>query len=189
MLMPDGSFQSGSFKRPGRLTKKAAQSAQWKVEPKDIPEGLRDAWLAIEFGSYPEAARCNHEELNGKGPGAWRPIAEQVRAGRPDRQNRGGPEALGYEGDAWEAYKGFSAIPIRYKGYEIPDGREYPDSGTGQERSHQAGTGSSEDADQGRADCDEGANQLKSAVKQLQTLVKLHRRPKPGFRRRSIWTR
>jgi Thioredoxin-like len=68
VLMPDGNFQGGDFRDIGASATDAAKSAKWKIDPTDIPQTLRPAWLAIEFGSFTDAARPITRGLAGKGP-------------------------------------------------------------------------------------------------------------------------
>jgi thiol-disulfide isomerase/thioredoxin len=181
MLMPDGSFQSGSFNDLEGSAKKAAQSAQWKVEPKDIPDGLRDAWLAIEFGSYPEAARSISKNVDGKGPlGVAAQLLKKYVQDDLTAKIAAAQKHLD-DGDAWQAYKGFSAIPIRYKGYDIPMDINARIQELGKSDAIKQELAAQKLLTKAEQTAMKGPNSLKSAVKQLQTLVKLHPETEAGI--------
>jgi thiol-disulfide isomerase/thioredoxin len=181
MLMPDGSFQSGSFNDLEGSAKRAAQSAQWKVEPKDIPEGLRAAWLAIEFGSYPEAARTISRNLDGKGPlGVAAQLLKKYVQDDLTAKIAAAQKHVD-EGNSWEAYKGFSAIPVRYKGYDIPMEINARIQELGKSEAIKTELAAQKMLTKAEQTAMKGPSNLKSTVKLLQTLVKTHPETEAGI--------
>lgn len=172
MLMPDGSFKSGNFTDIGASASQAATSAKWKVDPQDMPATLRPAWLAIEFGSYPEAAKGITRGLAGKGPQLE--VAQKLNTVVMDDLTARVAAAQKQldDGNSWEAYKGFSAIPPRFKGFAIPEevATRVTELGKNDEvKKEQTAQKLLVRAQQSAA---KSPNNLKAAIKQLQSLAK-----------------
>lgn len=120
LLMPTGSFKSADAGNIEPAATDALRDAKWKVEPKDIPPVLQSAWLAIEFGNYPGAAQTLKKNLNGKAEikeAATRlnqfvldDLAAQVDAAKKSLD----------DGKKWDAFKRYSAIPQKFKGFAVP---------------------------------------------------------------------
>lgn len=171
MLLPDGSFKSGRYNDIGGSATEAATSAKWKVDPTDIPANLRPAWLAIEFGSYPDAAKAITRGLAGKGPQLE--VAQKLNTVVMDHLTARVAAAQKQldEGKHWEAFKGFSVIPIRFKGYAIPEdvATRITELGKNDEvKKEQAAQKLLTRAQQSAA---KSPNNLKAAIKQLQAIV------------------
>jgi thiol-disulfide isomerase/thioredoxin len=172
MLMPDGSFKGGRYNDiPGSATE-AAATAKWKVDPTGLPATLRPAWLAIEFGSYADAAKPITRGLAGKGPQLE--AAQKLNSfvqGELTAQVAAAQKLLD-EGNSWEAYKGYAVIPVRFKGFEIPPevATHVTDLTRNEEvKREQAAQKLLVRAQQSAA---KSPNNLKAAIKQLQTLAK-----------------
>lgn len=181
MMMPDGTFQSGNFNDMEGSAKSAAKSAQWKVEPKDIPEGLRDAWLAIEFGSYPDAARSITRNLDGKGPlGVAAQLLNKYVTDDLTAKIATAQKHLD-DGKSWEAFKGFSMIPVRYKGYKIPMDVNTRIAELSKNETVKQELAAQKLLAKAQQTASKGPSSLKSAVKQLQTLVKTHPETEAGI--------
>ncbi len=120
LLMPDGKFKSGDSENIEGSAVDALRDAKWKIEPKDIPPVLQPAWLAIEFGNYPGAAQMLKKNLNGKGEikeAATRlnqfvldDLTGQIDAAKKSLD----------DGKKWAAFKRYSAIPLKFKGFAVP---------------------------------------------------------------------
>jgi hypothetical protein len=120
VLLANGSFKPGDVNNLEASAVEAMRDAKWKVDPKEVPAVLHPAWLAIEFGKYPEAAATLKVHLKGK------PDVKDVAA----RLNQivmddltAQVEAAGKAFDEekkWEAFKRYSAIPARFKGFTVP---------------------------------------------------------------------
>jgi thiol-disulfide isomerase/thioredoxin len=180
VLMPDGAFEPGDFNDLEGTAKEAAKSAQWKVEPKEIPDGLRDAWLAIEFGSYPDAARAITKNIDGKG--ALGTAAQLLNKFVQDDLTAKIAAAQKHldEGDSWEAFKGFSVIPVRFKGYEVPADVNSRISELSKNDAVKQELAAQKLLTKAQQTAAKGPASLKGAVKQLQSLVKLHPETEAG---------
>lgn len=172
MLLPDGNFQSGDWSDIGASADDAAKTAHWKVDPQDMPSALRPAWLAIEFGSYPDAAKGITRGLAGKGPQLE--VAQKLNTFVMDDLTARVAAAQKQldEGNSWEAFKEFSVIPIRFKGFAIPDDvatRITELSKNEDVKLEQAAQKLLARAQQSAA---KSPQNLKGAIKQLQSIVK-----------------
>ena len=172
MLLPDGSFRGGRYDDIGGSATEAATSAKWKVEPTDIPATLRPAWLAVEFGSYVDAAKPITRGLAGKGPQLE--AAQRLNQVVQDDLTARIAAAQKHldEGNHWEAFKGFSAIPVRFKGFEIASdvATKVTDLSRNDEvKKEQAAQKLLTRAQQSAA---KSPNNLKAAIKQLQAIAK-----------------
>lgn len=120
LLMPDGKFKNGDFDNIEGSAVDALRDAKWKIEPKDIPPVLHPAWLAIEFGNYPGAAQTLKKNLNGKGEiKEAATLLNQFVLDDLTAQTDAAKKLLD-DGKKWEAFKRYSAITIKFKGFAIP---------------------------------------------------------------------
>lgn len=122
LLMPDGKFKTAEVNNIEGAATDALRDAKWKieVEPKDVPPALLPTWLAIEFGKYPDAAQTLKKNLNGKGE--VKDFAVRLNQFVLDdltAQLDAGKKSL-EEGKKWDAFKRFSAIPVKFKGFAVP---------------------------------------------------------------------
>ncbi len=120
LVLPDGSLKSGDFENLEGSAVDGLREAKWKVDPKDLPQQLRAAWQAIEFGKYPDAAPLLKKHLNGKG--AIKDSAQmlnQVVLDDLTAQLEAAKKALG-DDKKWQAFKKYSAIPVKFKGFAVP---------------------------------------------------------------------
>lgn len=121
ILTPDGQFRRAFANQPQDLVNQALAGAKWNVDPTDLPDVLKPAWLAIEFGNVTAAARdikryltsrkeeekAGAEKLNGY-------VAEAIKAQYEVAQKADAA------GEAWKAYKGYQQLIEQFKGYDVP---------------------------------------------------------------------
>lgn len=122
LLMPDGKIKTAEVNNIEGAATDALRDAKWKieVEPKDVPPVLLQAWLAIEFGKYPDAAQTLKKNLNGKGE--IKDFAVRLNQFVLDdltAQLDAAKKSLD-DGKKWEAFRRFSAIPPKFKGFTVP---------------------------------------------------------------------
>lgn len=122
LLMPDGKFKNADADNLEGSAVDASRDAKWRVElePKDVPPVLMPVWMAIEFGRYPEAAQTLKKNLNGKAEikevatklnqFVLDDLAGQIEAAKKSLE----------EGKKWDAFKRFSVIPNKFKGFTVP---------------------------------------------------------------------
>lgn len=120
LLMPDGKFKSGDSDNIEGSAVDALRDAKWKIEPKDIPPVLQSAWLAIEFSNYPGAAQTLRKNINGKGEiKEAATLLNQFVLDDLTGQMDAAKKSLD-DGKKWDAFKRYSAIPIKFKGFAVP---------------------------------------------------------------------
>jgi hypothetical protein len=120
VLQANGSFKPGDINNLEASAVEAMRDAKWKIDPKEIPAVLHSAWLAIEFGKYPEAASALKIHLKGK-PEVKEAANRLNQIVLDDLASQ--VEAAGKAFDdekKWDAFKRYSAIPARFKGFALP---------------------------------------------------------------------
>ncbi len=120
LLMPDGGVKSGEVGNVEGAAVDALRDAKWKVDPQGLPPALQSAWQAIEFGKSPDAAQTLKKSLNGKGDikEAATKLNQVVRDDL-SRQLEDAKKSLD-DGKKWDAFKRYSVIPPKFKGYTVP---------------------------------------------------------------------
>ena len=181
MLLPDGSFQGGDWSDLGGSAADAVKTARWKVDPKSIPPALGEAWLAIEFGNYPGASRSITRGLSGKGAVAdgaqslHKIVQDDMTARIAAAQ-----KSLD-DGHSWDAFKGFSEIPIRFKGFEIPEDVAMRITELTKNEDVKKEQAAQKLLARARQSAAKSPNNLKTAIKQLQSLSKEHSKTEAGI--------
>jgi hypothetical protein len=98
--------------------KGVVDGAKWKFDPAGIPEVLKPAWRALEFGQYATAApqiaaasRAGDEKVKGAAQILQASIKEEI-ARRMDEAKK-----LSDGGQKWSAYKLFESVSKDFKDY------------------------------------------------------------------------
>ena len=122
IITGDGKMIPANANDMAETAERAAAGAKWNVDPKEIPDTLRQAWFAVEFGNYPAAAATLKKNLK-SGKAEVKAGAEMLNTyvqQQLQRQLDTAKNSLDQQ-KPWEAYKIYSAIPEGFKGYELPD--------------------------------------------------------------------
>jgi thiol-disulfide isomerase/thioredoxin len=120
LLMPDGRLAGGSFNLEESATA-ALTTAKWRVDPAEIPSSLKAAWLQIEFGNFAAAAPTVKKNVNAVMPDV-KAAAEKLLAAvkaEMDKEAEAAKQSLA-AGNKWDAYKAYSFLSMRFKGYDLP---------------------------------------------------------------------
>jgi hypothetical protein len=174
LLMPDGAFKNGSFDNLEGSTVDALRDAKWKVEPKEIPSALQPAWLAIEFGKYPDAAQMLKKNLNGKGE--LKDAAQRLNQFVLDdltAQVAAAEKSL-MDDKKWDAYKRYSAVPLKFKGYAVPSDVAAKIKELAMDDAIKEELSAAKLLDMVLQNASKSAAGRKGAIRQLQNLVKDH---------------
>jgi thiol-disulfide isomerase/thioredoxin len=121
VIRPDGTMQYGDWSKIEPTVENALQGAAWKVDPAEVPEGLKPAWLNIEFGNYPAAAAIVKKSLTSK-KGDLKAGAEKLNSAVQAEiapQLTAAADLLA-KGEKWRAYQIYNAIGQTYGGFELP---------------------------------------------------------------------
>ena len=120
LILPNGSLKTGEFDNLEGSAVDGLREAKWRVDPKELPQQLKAAWQAIEFGKYSDAAPLLKKHLNGKG--AIKDSAQMLNQVVLDDltvQLDAAKKALD-DDQKWPAFKKYSAIPVKFKGFAVP---------------------------------------------------------------------
>lgn len=122
VLMPDGQFRRGSYRNVEGEAADALTEARWKVDPASVPQSLRGVWQAVELGGYATAARPLKKALASRNP-ELKQAAESLHAAIEAEWSDLGAKAreAAEAGDSWQAYKTYSRIGERFRGYDLPE--------------------------------------------------------------------
>jgi len=121
LLMPDGTLSGGDWSDIEGSANRALATAAWRVDPTELPDALKTAWLQVEFGNYGAAAAAvksgvNSPKLDLKAG------AEKLQAAVVEEMQKQVDAAKQQEaaGQAWPAFKGYTAVAARFRGYDLP---------------------------------------------------------------------
>ncbi|HLQ44449.1 MAG TPA: redoxin domain-containing protein, partial [Planctomycetaceae bacterium] len=174
LLMPDGTLKNGDVDNLEGSAVDALRDAKWKVEPKEVPQQLQTAWQAIEFGKYSDAALLLKKHLNGKG--AVKEAAQKLNQVVLDdlgTQLDAAKKALDDE-KKWEAYKRYSAIPIKFKGFAVPSDVAASLKELSGDDAIKEELAALKTLDLAKQSASKSPTARKGAIKQLQNLIKDH---------------
>ena len=63
-ISSDGSMHLGDWNKFDETIQDALKGASWKLDPANVPDSLREAWAAIEFGNYKASGALLRKSLN-----------------------------------------------------------------------------------------------------------------------------
>ncbi len=174
LLMPDSSLVTAQMNNIEGAVTDALRNARWKIERTEIPSQLQSAWLAIEFGKYPDAALALKKYLNGKG--ALKEAAQKLNQFVMDDLTAqvDVAEKLLTNEKKWEAYKRFSVIPTKFKGYSVPADIATKIKELSADDAVKEELAAAKVLDLAKQSASKSASGRKGAIKQLQNLVKDH---------------
>jgi thiol-disulfide isomerase/thioredoxin len=123
IITADGRMQHGDWRDLEATVNSGLVGARWKVEPDDVPESLKPAWLDIEFGNYPAAAALMKKSLGSKKLDV-QAGAEKLGAviqSEIDAQMAVARVSLD-KNEKWQAWQLYMAIGQNFKGFDLPPG-------------------------------------------------------------------
>jgi AhpC/TSA family protein len=174
VLMPDGSLVTAQMDNIEGAVTDALRNARWKIDPTEIPSQLRSAWEAIEFGKYPDAALGLKKHLNSKG--ALKEAAQKLNQFVMDDLTAqvDVAEKLLTNEKKWEAYKRFSLIPTKFKGFAVPADIATKIKDLSADDAVKEELAAAKVLDLAKQSASKSASGRKGAIKLLQNLVKDH---------------
>lgn len=122
IITADGKLTTGNVSQLEEVARKALESASWNLDPKEIPASLKNTWVSVEFGNYSAAAKMIlKNQTSGKieVKNAAQKMLEYVN-NQLNEELKSANSDLEME-YKWNAFKKYSNILQRFKGYEIPE--------------------------------------------------------------------
>lgn len=119
-LLPDGTLQNASTDIAASVPE-LLSDAKWRVEPAEVPDTLKPAWLQIEFGNFNAASALVKKNLSSPKAdvksGAEKLLAAVAK--ERDAAIRSADDAHA-GGRKWEAFKLYTALVLRFKTFDVP---------------------------------------------------------------------
>lgn len=121
VLLPDGTTTDGDFSDIEGTVTSALTDAKWRVDPTDVPEALKPAWVQVEFGNFGAASALIKKNLFSPKPDL-KTGAEKLNAAVLKERDAmaGQARAAKDSGDLWKAYQTYASLASRFKGYDLP---------------------------------------------------------------------
>ncbi|MBL8827912.1 MAG: TlpA family protein disulfide reductase [Planctomycetaceae bacterium] len=120
-ITADGKARNGSWSEIEGTINQALTGARWKVDPKQIPPALRDAWLAIEFNNYAGAGMTVKKSLSAskydvkEGANALLSVVQK----EIDADAASFQQAVDAQ-QAWKACEIADQMAVTYRGFDLP---------------------------------------------------------------------
>jgi thiol-disulfide isomerase/thioredoxin len=114
----DGNLSYANSNSPDAVIERAAKTATWKVPPTDIPEALKKAWRALEFGQTSVAAPIVKQALGASDAKVKEAAKKMETTITSDIQTRLTDAKTKLDaGDKWGAFKAYSFVAENYKDF------------------------------------------------------------------------
>jgi len=113
-----GILHQGNWSNPGEALKQALGGAKWKVDPAGIPEALKPAWRALEFGQALVAVPVIAAALktsDAKVKEAAQALQTSIKEDIARRMTEA--KSLADGGQKWPAFKVYEALSTDFKDY------------------------------------------------------------------------
>lgn len=115
---PEGNLQRANFGRPGDSLRSVMGTAKWKVDPAGIPEALKTAWRALEFGQMTVAAPAIAAALKGSDAKVKEAAGTLQTAIKEDITRRlAEAKSSADGGQKWQAYKAYDALSTDFRDF------------------------------------------------------------------------
>ncbi len=121
MLLPDGRLDDADWSDIEGSVTGALAEAKWRVEPSEVAEPLKGAWLQVEFGNFGAAAPLLKKHLNS--PKADVKTSAQKLNAAVLKELAVGAEAARQAREAeelWKSYKAYALLAARFRGFDLP---------------------------------------------------------------------
>lgn len=118
VVAPDGTLSQADPSKIGEAVKAQLSKASWKVDPATVPEALKPAWKAVEFGDYALAMPAIKRSLRSSDE-KTKAAAEAMEKAITTDLDGIIAEAAGHEkaGRKWDAYKAYDKAATQFRGY------------------------------------------------------------------------
>lgn len=118
-ISADGVLTPGRWSDLDDTISRALAGAKWKIDPAEVPDELREAWRAIEFGNYSDSASSVHKAAGSRKPDV-KAAAQKLEKVVED-QFRADMEAAAKTATTskYRAYELYGTIAEQYAGYPM----------------------------------------------------------------------
>lgn len=122
VVTPKGEMR-GADQDPSGVINSLLPQASWKIDPATVPDALKSAWRAVEFGDFQTAAPYIRRYVNSRDEETKAAAAKlnSIIESQMNAQFAAAQEAE-KAGRKWEAYKAYDALAMRFRGFD--KGRE-----------------------------------------------------------------
>ena len=117
-VLADGNSLLHHGGKPADAVKEYANTAKWKVDPAGVPEGVKAAWRAMEFGRMAVAAPLVAQALKST-DAKTKEGAQLLEKAIKDQiaQMLAEAKAKAEAGEKWAAYKLYDAVSTNFKDF------------------------------------------------------------------------
>ncbi len=118
IITPAGNMVAADFNNLGASVQSHLSSAKWKVDPAIVPESMKAAWKAFEFGDYGPASAMVKRTINSKDEKTKTAAEALDKAITEDLEAvLAAAETAEKAGDKWAAYKAYNQAAATFKGH------------------------------------------------------------------------
>ncbi len=120
-ITPDGEIHQAGSGELTEIADQAAEGAEWKVDPRTIPDALKPAWNGIEIGNYKAVAGTLKKSAGSSKADVKEAAAKlmEVVQAEIDGQIAKVKEAQDAD-NPYKAFELYSALSDQFSGFELP---------------------------------------------------------------------
>jgi len=121
VLSADGKIGYGDPSNLEKTGNTALLGATWKLDPTGMPDELRPAWVAVEFGNYPQAGAVL-KRLSKSTKTSDQPFVDKLTkfVTKVMQKDIDGAKSAEKDGKLWTAYESYQLVTQKYSGFDIP---------------------------------------------------------------------
>ncbi len=125
VINPNGTIGPGSWQAPQDSVQDALKFAKWNLDPKSVPEALRQTWYQVEFQMYAAAAPALKKALKASKDELKTGAEAMMAYITPLIEEKAAAADAAYDaGEKWPAYSAYAELAEKFKGYELPSNVE-----------------------------------------------------------------
>lgn len=125
LLMGDGTFRNGNWQDLEGSITAGLKGAEWRVDPKSVAAPLKGAWVDVELGRYASAASVLTKSLKAPKPEVKESAEKLVEFVKEQFDaDLASAKSLEESGEKWKAYRAYSTLLDKFKGYEMAESVE-----------------------------------------------------------------
>ncbi|MGC4005144.1 MAG: redoxin family protein [Pirellulales bacterium] len=124
IITPEGDLVSANPSALNESVDRYLPQAKWRIDPADIPDGLKPAWQLIEIGNFNQAGKLLAASKKSIKDEAGKTAAEKLAAAITEEFTKvtAAPAAAETAGKTWDAYKGYQTALVQFA--DLPETKE-----------------------------------------------------------------